>query len=198
MSAAAPAAPLSRRQGRRVLLVLAAVAAFPFGASWLLYFNPRWLPAPSAQHGTLLSPPIAYARLDLSDLEGRPYTLDAGRNGWLLLAVEPGACDAACRGRHSALRRARRAAGIDKARLARVIALGARPDAATRAGLGEDSPDLQLALAGTALARLAGAEPTLLIGDPRGDLVMRYAFAEVAPEDVLKDLKRLLRVSRSW
>jgi hypothetical protein len=28
--------------------------------------------------------------------------------------------------------------------------------------------------------------------------VMRYAFADVAPKDVLKDLKRLLRVSRSW
>ena len=198
MNATAPVAPPPRRHNRRVLLLLAAVAAFPFVASWLLYFNPHWLPDPSAQHGTLLEPPLAYADLALTDLEGRVYALDPGRNGWLLLVIEPGACDVACRGRHTALRQARRAAGIEKTRVVRVIAFGAPPDAATRDQLLEDSPDLELALAGPELARLAGASPTLLIGDSRGDLVMRYAFADVAPKDVLKDLKRLLRVSRSW
>ena len=108
MNAAAPAATPARRNNRRVLLILALVAAFPFVASWLLYFNPEWLPQPSAQHGELLAPPIAYAELALQDLEGRPYALDPGRNGWLLLVVEPGACDDACRGRHTALRQARR------------------------------------------------------------------------------------------
>ncbi len=198
MNAAAPAVPPTRRRNRRILLLLALVAGFPFVASWLLYFNPHWLPSPSAQHGELLEPPVAYAGLALHDLEGRPYALDPGRNGWLLLVIEPGACDAACRGRHAALRQARRAAGIEKTRVVRVIAFGAPPDAATRAQLLDDSPDLELALADPQLARLAGARPTLLIGDSRGDLVMRYAFAEVAPKDVLKDLKRLLRVSRSW
>jgi cytochrome oxidase Cu insertion factor (SCO1/SenC/PrrC family) len=198
MNAAAPTIPPTRRQTRRVLLVLATVAAFPFVASWLLYFNPHWLPQPSAQHGKLLSPPIAQDGLALHDLEGRPFTLDPGRNDWLLLVVEPAACDEACRGRHTALRQARRAAGIEKTRVVRVIAFGAPPDTATRTQLRADSPDLELVLAGPELARLAGSEPTLLIGDARGDLVMRYAFADVAPKDVLKDLKRLLRVSRSW
>ncbi len=198
MNAAAPAASPARQRNRRVLLLLAVVAGFPFVASWLLYFNPQWLPGPSAQHGELLDPPVAYAGLSLTDLEGRAYALDPGRNGWLLLVVEPGACDMACRGRHTALRQARRAAGIEKTRVVRVIAFAAPPDTATRAQLLDDSPDLELVLAGPELARLAGARPTLLIGDSRGDLVMRYAFAEVAPKDVLKDLKRLLRVSRSW
>ena len=97
MNATAPVAPPPRRHNRRVLLLLAAVAAFPFVASWLLYFNPHWLPDPSAQHGTLLEPPLAYADLALTDLEGRPYVLDPGRNGWLLLVIEPSACDLACR-----------------------------------------------------------------------------------------------------
>ncbi len=198
MNAVAPATPANRQRNRRVLLLLATVAAVPFVGSWLLYFNPHWLPQPSAQHGTLLEPPVAYASLALSDLDGRPFALDPGRNGWLLLVVEPGACDTACRGRHTALRQARRAAGIEQRRVVRVIAFGAPPDTTTREQLLDDSPDLALALAGPELARLAGAAPTLLLGDARGRLVLRYAFSEVAPDEVLRDMKRLLRVSRSW
>lgn len=198
MNAAAPAAPLGRRQGRRLLVLLVTLAALPFVASWLFFFNPQWLPEPSAQHGTLLEPPLALADLELRTLDGGPLELPRGANAWLLLAVESGTCATACRERQIALRQARRATGVEQDRVVRVLALTAPPDAATRERLQSASPDLILALAGPALRDQAGSGPILLLGDPHGLLILRYAAASTPVADLLKDLKRLLRVSRSW
>ena len=198
MSAAAVSAPAPRRANRRTLVALALVAAFPFVGAWLLYFNPHWLPQPSAQHGTLLDPPVAVSGLSLRDLDGAPLALpDTGDADWLLLAVEPGACAETCRARQLALRQARRATGMDRARLVRVLAMAARPAESMATRLTTESPDLALALADDRLLRLAGDRPALLVADPRGDLVLHYDDT-VPAEAVLKDLKRLLRISRSW
>ena len=197
MNAAAQPLEARRRHNRRVLLLLAAIAAFPFVGAWLLYLNPQWLPDPGAR-GTLLEPPVPFGALALRDLDGRPFAVTPDPNDWLLLAVEPGPCAEACRSRHVTLRQARRAAGMDRQRVTRIVAFEVPPAAAVRERLLEDSPDLRLALASPVLARIARGSPTLLLGDPRGDLVLRYDVAEIAPGDVLKDLKRLLRLSRSW
>jgi hypothetical protein len=198
MSAAAATAPLVRRPARRALLLLVAVTALPFVAAWLLYFNPQWLPAPQAQHGTLLEPPRPVSELALRTLDGNPLALPRlGADDWLLLTVEPGTCAIPCRERQVRLRQARRAAGIEKDRVVRILALANVPDPETRERLRIESPDLTLAQADPELLALAGDDPALLLGDPRGDLVLRYP-GSVPTKDVLKDLKRLLRVSRSW
>ena len=198
MNAAAPAVPLQRRAVRRTLLLLFVVAAFPSVAAWLLYFNPQWLPAPQAQQGTLIEPPHPVAELALQALDGTSLELPgSGEGNWTLFAVEPGTCAIPCRERQLQLRQARRAAGIERDRVVRILAFASPPDGETRDRLRLESPDLTLALADAQLLALADAGPTLLLADPRGELVLRYA-ASVPAEDVLKDLKRLLRVSRSW
>ena len=183
-----------RRRSRRTLLVLAAVAAFPFVAAWLFYFNPHWLPAPSAQHGTLLDPPLPLDTLALRDHAGTPLALP--ERSWIVLVVEPAECADACLLRGDALRRARRATGVARERVARVVALP-DPRPAVAAELRRDAPDVQLAALDPALRALADGAPTVLLGDPHGRLMMRYP-GDTPAEAILSDLKRLLRVSRSW
>jgi hypothetical protein len=189
---------MNRRRGRRLLVLLVLATALPFGAAWLFFFNPQWLPEPTAQHGTLLTDPIPVDTLALRTLEGQPLALTVPANALLLVAIEPGTCALPCRERQVGLRQARRAAGIEKDRVVRVLAFATPPDADTRESLTAESPDLALALADEPLLSLAAGNPTLLLGEPRGTLILSYDAATVAIKDVLKDLKRLLRVSRSW
>jgi len=198
VNAAAPAAPLGQRRSRRLLVLLIIIAAMPFVASWAFFFNPQWLPEPTAQHGTLLDPPLPVSELTLQTLERAPLEISVRANDLLWLAVEPGSCAIPCRERQVALRQARRAAGVEKERVVRILAFATPPAPETRDRLRLESPDLTLVLADPQLLALAAGEPTLLLAGPRGALILSYDAASVPVKDVLKDLKRLLRVSRSW
>ena len=63
-------------------LVLIAVCGLPFAAAWLFFFNPQWLPEPTAHHGTLLADPIPVGALALRALDG--FRGDASFRTWMM------------------------------------------------------------------------------------------------------------------
>jgi hypothetical protein len=184
-----------RRKGRRMLLLLVLVALTPIVASYVTYYGR--VPDQRVNYGELLAavpaPPVAGTRLDgtsfgLSDLRGR----------WALLIVTGDDCTDGCRRALYATRQARTLQGREQDR---VVRAWLRPTAAPAPAreLQEAQPGLVMVTAAQAdLSRLpldASGAPTILVLDPRGNLVLRYG-ADPDIKRLAADLGRLLRASQ--
>jgi hypothetical protein len=173
------------RRGRVKLAALALFFAAPVALAWLAY-RLDWAPGTTSNYGELIAPPRPLGGAALEALRGK----------WVLVTFDAAACDAYCERKLYFMRQVRRAQGKDQDRVERLWAL-------TDAG----APRAQLlaAIEGTRIAR-AGELPAqfpaagaladhIYVVDPLGNLMMRYP-REPDPSRMLKDLQRLLKVSR--
>jgi cytochrome oxidase Cu insertion factor (SCO1/SenC/PrrC family) len=165
----------------KVALIFAVCAA-PIVLGTLAYYL-RWGTG-SANYGELVAP---------RQLEGPAF--EPLRGKWLLVTFDPAACDAACEKKLYVVRQARRAQGAGAERIARLWLV---------AGGGWPRPQLAAAVEGTFIEPLRPEDASAFPGDPRrfiylvdplGNLMMRYP-ADADPAKVIKDLERLLKVSR--
>jgi cytochrome oxidase Cu insertion factor (SCO1/SenC/PrrC family) len=183
-----------RAKARRTLIAVFAVFAAPLIAA-ILAFN-FWRPSTTSNYGELLTPRTLPA-LALSDLDGKAVTLESLRGKWLLVHVDSGACEASCRDKLYKLRQVRLAQGKHLDQVERVFFI---IDAQAPA------PDLLRTYEGTHFWRASDAravmealqapdaQARIFIVDPIGQLMMRFP-PEADPGKMLKDLKRLLKVS---
>lgn len=155
-----------RRRGVILGLVASFLLPFIFGS---LAYERGWFRGGVTNHGELIQPPLALSAL------ARPPVLEPEQQGrWLLIQVDGPDCDAACAHGHETLHRLQAGLGRERERVA-VLTLAA--DATLAAG-------------------------HWYIADPRGWIMLRYAIpadaSQVLPrvQDVLDDLKKLLKVSR--
>jgi len=177
--------------GRRIIVLIAALALAPIVAAYIVYY---WFPRqPAANYGTLLTtvpaPPIAGKRAD-----GSPFRLDELRGRWVLLWDAPGDCGFACEKALYATRQARTMQGKDQDRIARawVVTGDAMPAPAVLA----PHPDLvAIRVSGSAGDLLPGGPGTVYVIDPLGNLVLRYP-TDPDIRGVANDLTRLLKASR--
>jgi len=189
-----PADPVAR--GRVKLLAIAAFFALPVFAGYVAYFL-DWVPGSSANYGTLIAArPLSEATL--SDADGRPLRLSELRGKWLLVQFDAGACDSYCERKLYFMRQVRKALGKDMSRIERVWLL-------TDSQLPKRA--LLDAIEGTRIARIGGSTVAnefpaeravsdhIFLVDPLGNLMMRFP-REPDPSRMLKDLQRLLKVSR--
>jgi hypothetical protein len=127
------------------------------------------------------------------------------RGQWLLVAVAPAACDAACQDRLFMQRQLREMLGRERDRLDKIwFVTDVAPVAAPLRAAVEAGPAMTaLRVDREALARwLAPAEGQALedhlyLVDPMGEWMMRMP-ARAEPARVKRDLERLLRASASW
>ena len=189
-----PADPVKR--GRVKLLALAAFFALPVLAGYIAYFF-DWVPGSAANYGALIAArPLSQATLEGAD--GRPFRLSELHGKWLLVQFDSGACDAYCERKLYFMRQVRKALGKDMPRVERVWLLtDAQPpkrallDAVEGTYLARTGAS---AIAGEFPAEQAASDHIYLV-DPLGNLMMRYP-RDPDPSRMLKDLQRLLRVSR--
>jgi hypothetical protein len=165
------------------LIFLVCAAPIVFGtAAW--YFH--WGTPGTANYGELIAP---------RTLEAPAF--QALRGKWLLLTFDPSLCSAECEKKLFVVRQVRRAQGAGAERIERVwiVTDGGMPAA-----------KLREAIEGTHLVPLGDAAPLdafpagdrrsfIYLADPLGNLIMRYP-AEPRPEKMIKDLERLLKLSR--
>ena len=191
------------RSGRVKMLLVLLVCAAPVVASYFTYFVLR--PQARSNYGTLILPTRTMPALPLRDLDGAAVEARSLKGQWLLVAVGPANCDAACQQRLFMQRQLREMLGRDRDRIDKLwlITDGGEPSPALRAGVGA-GPSLQLlhvareALAGW-LEPAAGRvlEDHLYLVDPMGEWMMRMPV-DADPARVKRDLERLLRASASW
>jgi hypothetical protein len=191
MAETAPGAPPAAGNGRRTLILIAALVLAPLVAAYVAYyFFPR---EQRINYGTLLptgpAPAIGGTRDD-----GSPFRLEDLRGRWVLLATSRGDCDAACERKLYATRQARTMQGPDRDRVVRALVLVG--DGKAGAALLAVHPDLVIvrAVDSASAALPEGARPIYLI-DPLGNLVLFYA-EDPDIRGIASDLARLLKASR--
>ena len=200
-----PAAAAHQRRtasGRLRMLLVLAVCAAPVVASYLSYFVLR--PEGRSNYGALILPTRAMPALTLTTLAGQRVDAAALKGQWLLVAVGPSSCDAACEKRLYTQRQLREMLGRERDRLDKLwlITDSGTPAQALRAAI--DSAGMQLLRADPSqmaawLAPEVGQplEAHLYVVDPMGEWMMRVPV-NAEPARVKRDIDRLLRASASW
>ncbi len=170
------------RRGRMVLATLALLFGLPFVAAVWFFLHPDMLPAGTVNRGTLVQPPVAVGRAAGLGLEGY----------WTIGYLTPDPCDAACGTRIHQLGQARLATGVERDRVRRlVLHPGDQVPPVADSRIVVDAAQAWRPLPG-------GLEPgAYFMVDPMGRLMMTYAPDQPA-DDLLKDLQRLLKVSKEW
>lgn len=201
--------PKIRRKNRMILLALVLVFVGPVVLAYgALYLN--WFQAGVTNRGGLLQPAPNWSALALRDEAGRAYGETDYRGRWRLLYVQGGECAAACEHNLYTLRQIWTALGKEQDRVAPVfLSLGAGGDFARAAVVKRAFPELAWARGpvpapelGARLRFDAGdARGRLYIVDPSGLVPLVYELSEQPADtlrigqDVLKDLKHLLKLS---
>ena len=188
-------------RGRLQFLLLAALFFAPLLAATLFYFVvPEWRPDTRTNYGQLVTPARPLPDAPLRDAEGAAVAIEAMRGRWSYVYLAGPACDAACADKLYQIRQIRTLLNEKRQRVQRVY-LAPDPAAlrAAQAQLAGDHPDLRY-FADTANAdyrRFFGGSDAgaLYLVDPLGNWLMVYA-ADAESRGVLKDIKKLLRVSQ--
>lgn len=181
-----------RRARLQLLLVALAFLGTPLAATlWFLYGD-KGHHGDTVNAGVLVDPPRPVAEaaaLGLTD-------------AWTLMVVAPTGCAAGCERTLATQRQVRLTFAKDMVRIRRVLVSGADADASRLAAAHPDLAVLALGSAEAARAAIAGLPGATVDGaawliDPMGNLMMAYDV-DAAPQDIQKDLKRLLKNSETW
>lgn len=183
------------RSGRVQLLLLAAIFFGPLAiAAWLYLAGEDLQPEGRTNRGALLEPIVAIG----NQLPGSAINAH-NEDHWLLVFADTGPCETECRDGLYTMRQSRLMLGREMERLKRVFLHGeSAPDTVF---LAEEHEGL-IAIRDDGLAGLlASKRPGDLAGggyflvDPLGNLVL-YFPPDIDPSDMVRDIKRLLKLSR--
>lgn len=183
-----------RRTARRYLLAIFLVCAAPFVLGTLAYY---FFPTSAhTNYGELLSPkPLT--DIVLTTPGGERSSLAALQGKWLMVQFNEGRCDEACERKLYNMRQSRTAQGREMDRIERVwmVLDGAAPDAPPALYEGSyvarEVPQSFLAQFPTT----GDIRQHVYLVDPLGNLMLRFP-PNPEPKRIIKDLQRLLRVSR--
>lgn len=189
------------RRGRWQMFWVMLACAAPVVASYFTYYVIK--PQGRTNYGELLQPtrPMP-GDLPLTRLDGQKVSADSLKGQWLLVTVQPAACDAACEQALYLQRQLREMLGRDKDRVDRVWLV---PDE------GHVRKALLPAMEGAWLLRApanaltawlqapseGGLPSGFYLVDPRGDWMMRWP-ADGDVQRIRKDLSKLLKAAESW
>ncbi len=190
--------------GRLQMALVLLVCAAPVIASYLAVYVVK-PDRGEAAYGALIQPSVGLPDVTAVDLQGRTVPLRSLKGQWLLVAVGPAACDAACEQRLFMQRQLREMLGRERERVDKVwlVTDDAPLPPALQQAVTSGVP-LQVLRAPRAAVQ-AWLEPAsgqrldahLYLVDPMGEWMMRWPAAP-DPTKVKRDLDRLLRASASW
>jgi len=190
------------RPSRKTVLALIVVFVGPLALAILLFAFHDRLPIPAAVTvGELILPPTPMPDLHPRPLLEAPLPTPLFRGHWTLLYMSQGRCDLDCEANLFKMRQVRLSMGRDMGRVERLLLIAPPVAHGALEQIARRYPGLAVAALERAdrqaLAQILGpgAENRIHIVDPLGNAMMRYP-AEVPAKGLLKDLKRLLKVSQ--
>jgi len=186
-----------------MLIGVAAVFFVPlFGA--LLWFTniDNWRPAGSTNNGELITPVQTLTDPRMLTLQGETLGGEALERTWTLVLVAGRVCDATCERNLYHTRQVRIALGKDMQRVKRLLLVAGSDVLEQYAPLVSEHPDLTIAVSDSLVTEISSATAAMrpqrdavYLVDPLLNLMMRFA-PDLDPRLMIKDLKRLLKVSR--
>ncbi len=188
---------------RLALVVIAALFIVPLVAAWLMYAGViDYSPAKTRNLGTLVRPPVPISLNGLSlagSAEKAPEDLE---DHWIVLYAVPEPCDTACIEAVTSLRQVHRAAGRNQSRIRLLAASDGDFDSGQLESIypaifvaNIQDGGLAAALRDVAAVNGGQVENSVYLIDPLGNIMLFYA-AGFDPNDLKKDLKRLLTWSK--
>lgn len=201
MTESAPNRPAT--PGRGQFLLLTALFFVPLFLAYLMYFvMPGLRPAGTTNYGVLLPKVVAVPAMTFTDADGKSQSEEAFKHHWSVVYMAGSSCDDACLARVIMIRQVRLLLADERPRLKRIYIT---PDVAAlqaaKTRFGAEQPDLvYLADTGAAGHRAADVfKPTdpnsLYLIDPLGNWLMVYPSEKGDYKLILKDIKRLLKLS---
>jgi cytochrome oxidase Cu insertion factor (SCO1/SenC/PrrC family) len=192
------AKPQSREQWKLFLII--AICAAPMIASYFTYYVIK--PESRTNYGTLLDPrkyPIPTS-LATATLAGQQTSLEAFKGKWIMLLVNGGNCDEACRTKLYDIRQLRLTQGKDMDRIERVWLITDKEPLDTTLMREYDGTHMLRTNPEAVKAWLPVDENTapsdhIYLIDPLGNLMMRYP-KDADPNKIKRDLVKLLKASR--
>ena len=188
----------SRRRGRQVLLIIAALFLLPVVIAFALYYGKLWRPADSSSKGALIEPARPLDVAGLRHADGSSAGAEVFQGKWTLIYIGDGACDDACRAALVLARQTRLALNNEMTRVQRVFL--ATENCCANDYFAAEQPGLIALDASSPEARPLLAQfpaeftATLFVVDPLGNLMMRHDASHTS-KDLLSDLKKLLKLS---
>lgn len=159
---------------RRVFWLVWSVALVPVLIALTSYLTGVGVPEARINKGTLIPPGSSLEQWQIEEPSGQRWAY-LGR--WQLLLIKPESCDAACAAWLNTMPGLHQALGRDQGRV--------RWHVVSPAG---EEGDL-------VSERLPDTRDGIWVADPNGNLVLYYPFLQ-APQDLLRDLRKVLRASR--
>lgn len=190
------------RRGRLVFLAIFMLFAIPMVAAWWLFLHTEpGRPWATSNKGDLINParPLQ-AFTSVRSRTGGDYTLEDVRGKWTLVFVPPADCDETCKKNIYHMRQVWAALGRDADRVQRLLVLRKPAQLDDLSGFLENYPQMLVVFdAGNHLiGQLPFSEAALggnvYLVDPLGNLMMAFPQA-LDPHDMLRDLKKLLKIS---
>jgi hypothetical protein len=197
----------TRNKRRAQFLLLAALFMAPVIAAWVAwkYMGSHGV-AMTTNAGTLISPARSIEVPALSTLDREPLSDQYLRGRWTYVIFVPeSGCGEECQRQIFYTRQVRTSVNKDMFRVQRLLVTRRQPGQALVDQLSSEHSDLQVAL--VAPADWSGLVAQFRIGsqedgvqrfylvDPLGNLMMAYEPG-VPPKGVLKDLRKLLKISQ--
>ena len=195
----------SRKRNNRPFWALLALFGISYIAAWVFYMSDDMLGmSKTSNYGELVSPVQPIGAIALQRMDGSQLNTKELRGKWLLISVGDSGCEQSCQENFYKMRQIRRAMAKDRSRVNRMFLM---TDNGQQASLQEKLKDYEgmevIGGSGTAVKKLLtilsipgnDIKDRVFIIDPIGNLMMRYP-SEAEPEEMLKDLKRLLKVSK--
>lgn len=186
-----------------MIIVIFSLAIIPFSFAWYLTKNPELLKG-SVNRGELLDPVITTKRSDFSGFDQfSTDNIKEIRGRWIFLNIIPGnQCNDTCKQALYKSKQLRLMLNKNLTRTRRAVLLLNQVEKTMATDWWKDDirllrllPSENLRTALQTLDKTNLADGMLLIMDPLGNLMMRYAPG-FDPYDVKKDLHRLFKVSQ--
>lgn len=193
---------------RLALILIAAMFFMPLAAAWLMYSgNVDYQPASTRNLGQLVQPPVPAPLDELQPADASGEPLRVLEEHWVIVRPLPTGCAGPCLESVTQLRQVHRAAGRNQSRISILLLLEGTADSGLKKDIEAIYPSFILATdpAGTFSLQLqkvaAAAQPGSIaqgntyLMDPLGNIMLFYG-ADSDPNDLKKDLKRLLTWSK--
>ncbi len=195
----------AQRRGRILGASVMLVVLLPMVIAYGVYFTGIGMPTGTINKGDLLTPPVPISDWQLTTLEGEPWVIDQQPTKWRLLIPGAASCDQACKDNLYLTRQVHIRLGEKGLRVERLYLLTdeglsnslsayLEQEHSTVKVLQVDEQAMRASLADTNLPGNPIEKGRYFLMDQEGFVMMGYD-AEQSGNDLLKDIKRMLRYS---
>lgn len=194
-----------QKKSRLIFLILVALFGLPYLASFYFYFDDDASEGlATSNKGQLVSPMRDIGNIEFRALDGSVKSSGDYKGQWIILTLASSRCEQSCIDNLYALKQVRRALGVDRRRVERLLVLNDDKDLVALQQKLDDFDGMDVFLAGgEAQAQLAAVlkmeqqplRDAFYIIDPLGNYMMYYPPV-THPKNILKDMERLMKVSQ--